>query len=133
MVSRGIPRLALAGLKAVSSADLTHTARLRITTVIGLASGEEIKGRPNWSRDEVAVHLKLASSEQREIAAARGIEATWVLKVSRDTVITSGQVWQVSGEDEEGAWTETVEITGDLVKHGRVTRLLAARDIELGR
>lgn len=122
-----LPRGSLRGLRAISTAGMGHTARQVKPNAQRQPLGEYSKS-PTLGAP-VCCHLKVLGSTLAEVAAARGIEAQWSLKVPADTVIPAGSVWRVT--DDCGSWTETVRITGDLVKHGRVMRLVGAVDTTL--
>lgn len=133
MTGPAIPPMAIAGLRVITEDGLVHEARQRTTPEVLLANGETIKGRPILG-PAIPALLAKPTSEQRQIAAAAGIKAVWALQVPQGEVIRVGQVWVVTGESADGdEWTQTVEITGDLVKLGLVTRVVAATDTELNR
>lgn len=123
-----LPFGSLIGIEAGSNAGLGHTAQQRIWPTVELPDEEvERVGEPTLG-PAICCHLKVISSTLADVAAASGIKAQWSLKVPMGTVIPPGSQWQVTTDCDE---VYPVEVTGDLVRVGRVMRLVAAVDVPL--
>lgn len=123
-----LPFGSLGALRGSSTAGMGHTARQRIQMTTELPDEEvEPVGEPTLG-PAICCHLKVISSTLADVAAASGIKAQWSLKVPRGTRIPPGSQWEVTTDCDE---VYPVEVTGDLVRVGRVMRLVAAVDVPL--
>lgn len=129
MVAPVLPEGALVGLKAVVQAGMRHRARQWITPEMPQQDSTVLRGTP-YLGPEVCCLLKLIGSAEAQIASARGIEAKWSFRVPDELSIPGGTIWVVTVECER---QETIRVTGDLVKHGRVMRRVAAVDTTLNK
>lgn len=122
-----LPQGSTSAIGAASTAGMRHTARQVFPGSTRQVNGE-YSTAPSYGPPTCA-HLKSIGSTLAEIAASKGLEAQWSLKVPSAVPIPAGSIWEVAGDE----WTEVVKVTGDLVKHGRVMRLVAAVDTQLNR
>lgn len=118
----------LADLRQHSTAGLVHTARQRIQANATLPNREKAK-TASWG-PPICCLYKAINSTQAELAAAQGIEATGTLKVPMGQQIRTGSIWEVTADCEEPF---VVEVSGDLVRVGKIMRLVAVKDTQLNK
>lgn len=124
-----LPRGSLRGLRALSTAGMRHTARQVKPNSERLANAEI--GKAPTLGPAICCLYKGINAAQAQIAAALGFEATGTLKVKQGQSIPSGTIWQIETDDCDAPFA--VEVVGDLVRVGRVMRLVAVKDVALNR
>lgn len=126
-----LPRMAVAGLRAVARGGLIHTAALDTPTTTVLANQEDVT---HYSRGgEVDALLVVVGSERAEQAAALGVKAQWEVKLKLGQPARPGLRAYVTGRTAGAAWWRYVQVTADLGVTKRLTRICTAVDVDLNR
>jgi hypothetical protein len=105
------PTLALAPLRAVSEASLTDVGIIRSITKTRIPTTGEYQETPNESFP-VACSLRVIGAAQAEIAAAKGIEAQFLLDFPIGTAVVPGNTVTVYRSTTDEQWSRTVKVTG---------------------
>jgi hypothetical protein len=125
MVSPIIPDLAVAPLRAMQEKGLRHRATVRRSVTIRLPNGEE-ETNPVVVGEQVPVLLLPLGPKDAELAAARGIQAGFIVKRKLREDLRPADALTVTGLVQGVAFTEDVTLTGDLSSPGRVVGRMAA-------
>ncbi len=105
-----LPTLALAPLRAVVEGGLIHEATRWNPNRSRLPNGE-YETTPTWDEPTDA-HLISDAVKVAEIAAARGVEATYLVKYRLGDAVGPGETWKLTGEDDDGnEFTRIVRLT----------------------
>lgn len=130
MVSPIIPDLAVAPLRAMQEKGLRHRATVRRSVTVTHPNDEEERFVDVVETD-VPVLLVPLGPRDGELAAARGIQAAWVVKARLGTDLRLGDELTITARIKGVEVEYQVRLTGDLASPGRVIRRLGAVDSEL--
>lgn len=101
-----LARQALSHIRGTVEEGLEHEATRWVQETIRAPNGE-YETTPHWD-NAVFAHLISDAAKVAEIAAARGVEATYLVKYRLGEAVTPGEVWRVTAEDDDG--TEYVKL-----------------------
>jgi hypothetical protein len=102
--------MALAPLRAVVEIDLTDVVTLHTTTQVDAGHGAETEEQVTNTGPFQGLLLP-ASAKVVEQAAARGIQATYLLQLPLGTIARPGMTATVVRDTTEESWTREIELT----------------------
>jgi hypothetical protein len=114
----------------MQEAGLRHRATAVTLTTIRQDNGET---EQVWVEGTTVPALfVVAGSRIAELAAARGVQATGVLKLRRGTQVDVGQRYRVTGIQQGVQWSRLLEVTADLSEDTeRIVRRVLVVETEL--
>lgn len=112
MVGPLLPLEALAPLRAIVEFDLTDAVTLSEAQEVDLGHGGETEPGPPLITGPFRGLLLPAGADVRAEAAARGVDAGYVLQLPLRTAVKPGLTATVTRATVNETWTRTVEITG---------------------
>jgi hypothetical protein len=118
-------------LRAESDTGLIHTAFEQRQAVTELENGEEAK-TPSEGPATCAF-LSPVGSVAAEEAAARGVQASWWLRLPLGQPTRPGQRWRVIGQTKRVKWQRQVTVTSTPAPASRIHVLVTAVDDTLHR
>lgn len=126
------PELATADIRTQIEAGFRHWGILERAVVVEHDNGEEELTGWELVGEPFSCHLLSAGRAAVELAAARGFQIQWELKMGLLREVYGGNRVLVRGASMgRVAWQRLVSITGELGETNKATRLLAAVDADL--